>query len=323
MFEFIRSQFTKLPYPTQDYTGKTVIVTGANVGLGLEAARHFVRLNAAKVILACRSIEKGEAAKEDIDTTTKRKGVAEVWQLDLSSYESIRDFCKRADKLDRVDVLVENAAVARLSYSQIQGHEATVTVNVISTFLTALLMLPVLRKSATRHNITPHLVVVSSEVHAGAKFKEQNAPEIFKELDNEKSDMMDRYPVSKLLEMLFIRELAPKMTQSGKPPVILNMLNPGLCHSELSRDMRKNVLLWLIVGTFKAIMARTTEMGSRNYPFAATATSDTHGKYFSNCVVAKESAWVRSEKSAETQKRVYSELMAILEDIEPGISNNI
>jgi retinol dehydrogenase 12 len=55
-----KTQVTPLPVPTNDFSGKTVIVTGANVGLGLAAAQHFVRLNAQRVILGCRSLVKGE-----------------------------------------------------------------------------------------------------------------------------------------------------------------------------------------------------------------------------------------------------------------------
>jgi len=96
-------------YPTIDCTGKTIIVTGANVGLGKEATRHFVRLNAAKVIIGCRSLEKGEAAKTEIEASTKRNGVIEVWQLDLQDYDSVKAFAKRAESLKRLDVVVENA----------------------------------------------------------------------------------------------------------------------------------------------------------------------------------------------------------------------
>lgn len=67
--------------------------TGANVGLGKEATRHYVRLGASKVIIACRSVEKGESAKKDIETSTGRKGVLEVWQLDLQNYDSVRLVC--------------------------------------------------------------------------------------------------------------------------------------------------------------------------------------------------------------------------------------
>lgn len=107
---FFHSQFFVTPeYPTQSCVGKTVCVTGANVGLGKEAARHFVRLGAERVILACRSTEKGEAAKNEIESSEKSSGVVEVWQLDLSSYESVQQFAKKIDGLKRLDIMLENA----------------------------------------------------------------------------------------------------------------------------------------------------------------------------------------------------------------------
>lgn len=144
---FYRQFFLTPPTPTEDFTGKTIIVTGANVGLGLEAARHFTRCNASKVIIAVRSTEKGEAAKKDIEHSTKRTGVVEVWQLDLLSYESVKQFAERASSLERVDVLVENAGIATRVHKLAEGNEATITTNVVSTFLLALLMLPKLKQT--------------------------------------------------------------------------------------------------------------------------------------------------------------------------------
>lgn len=109
---FYHQLFTTLPFPTQDHSGQTVIVTGANVGLGLEASRHFTRLNAAKVILAVRNVEKGQQAKQSIEQATQRHGVVEVWPLDLSSYESTKQFAHRVEGLERLDALVENAGIA-------------------------------------------------------------------------------------------------------------------------------------------------------------------------------------------------------------------
>jgi retinol dehydrogenase 12 len=162
---FLKSQFTKLPYPDHDCTGKTIIITGANVGLGLEAARHFVRLNAAKVILACRSSSKGEAAKLNIEATTKRKDIVEVWTVDLNSYQSVKDFCRQAEGLERIDIVIENAGIAIPTYVEIEGMESTIQTNVISTFLMALLLLPILRTSAEKHGIVPRLVIVASDAH--------------------------------------------------------------------------------------------------------------------------------------------------------------
>lgn len=124
---FVREQFTSLPYPDTQHTGQTIIVTGSNVGLGLEAARHLTRLNAEKVILAVRSVEKGEAAKKSIEETTGRTGVVEVWQMDLSSYESVKQFVKKAEGLKRLDAIVENAGIARDYYTKLEGNESTIT----------------------------------------------------------------------------------------------------------------------------------------------------------------------------------------------------
>jgi NAD(P)-dependent dehydrogenase (short-subunit alcohol dehydrogenase family) len=147
-------------------------VTGGNVGLGREAARHFVRLGASKVILACRSVEKGEVAKVDIEESTKRMGVVEVWQVDLSSYESVKQFCAQASKLERLDIVVENAGLATPKYEEVEGMESTITVNVISTFLMALLLLPKLRADAVKFNVLPRLSIVASDAHQQVGLKD-------------------------------------------------------------------------------------------------------------------------------------------------------
>lgn len=153
---FMRSQlFSIPPYPTKKYTGQTIIVTGSNAGLGLEASRHFVRLDAAKVILAVRNLEKGESARKSIEQSTGRKGVAEVWQLDLAQYESVKDFAKRAQGLERLDVLVENAGILTDQFRMMEENESTITTNVVSTVLHSLLLLPKLRETGAKFNILP------------------------------------------------------------------------------------------------------------------------------------------------------------------------
>ena len=189
---FLISQlFARLPYPTVDHSGQTIIVTGANVGLGLEASRHFTRLNAAKVIMGVRNLEKGQKAKESIEETTQRQGVVEVWQLDLSSYESTKQFARRAEGLDRLDAVVENAGIATAKYSQFEDNESTITTNVVSTFLLGLMLLPKLRESGTKFNFAPHLSVVSSEVHGWVEFPERNTSDIFKTLNDKETAQME------------------------------------------------------------------------------------------------------------------------------------
>lgn len=121
------------PRPTKKLTGQTVIVTGSNVGLGLEAARHFVRLNANKVILAVRNLEKGQKAKQSIESSEKPKAdVVEVWKLDLGDYRSVKEFTARAQGLERLDILVENAGIRTSKWSMLEENESTITTNVVT-----------------------------------------------------------------------------------------------------------------------------------------------------------------------------------------------
>jgi retinol dehydrogenase-12 len=177
-------QFEKVPYPVADCTGKTFIVVGANVGIGKEAVRHFVRLNASKVILGVRSIEKGEAAKTDIEATTKRTGVIEVWEIDLSRYASVKSFASKVATLPRVDGVVSNASIATTDWEVFEGHESTITINVISTMLLVLLLLPIMRASAEKFDIVPIIDVVCSDIHHWSPFRERNAPNIFAEISD-------------------------------------------------------------------------------------------------------------------------------------------
>ncbi|KAK8058352.1 short chain dehydrogenase atnD [Apiospora phragmitis] len=331
--QFFVSQWTSLPYPATDCTDKVVIVTGGNVGLGLEAARHFVRLNAAKVIIACRNPDKGAAAKADIEASAppSRKGVVEVWPLDLSSFASVKDFCRRADQqLVRLDILLENASVLHTQFFEREGYEEQVTVNVLSTFLLALLLLPLLRRTAARFNAAPHLTVVSSDAHVVTNFRCRDSPAVLQALRGDQ-DLMSRYGDTKLLQLLIVRELAKALdggddsaSSTGmkqQPRVILNTLNPGLCRSELFRHALGHSL-WILYVSMR-LFARTAEMGSRNLVAAATALEDTHGKYLSDCKVWEPSRFVRSQDGANVQRRVFAELLEELEKIEPGVTANI
>lgn len=317
MASFLYTQlFVKPAYPTRMVNGQTVIVTGSNTGLGKEAAKHFARLGAAKVILAVRNTKAGEAAKTEIEQATQcAAGTVEVWGLDLGDYDSVKGFAGRASReLERVDVLCENAGIAGGKKRMVAGHESHITVNVISTFLLALLMLPKLKETARRFGVRPRLTMVSSEVHGWCRFPERDEPNVLAALDASE-DLDERYQVSKLLEVLVVRQIAPRIGGG----VVLNMLNPGLCHSELSRDGG------LGLAVMKFFLARSTEVGSRTLVAAGLAGEESHGKYMSDGVVTDQSlsAFVRSDEGDRAGKKVWKELSDILNQIEPGVTGNI
>ncbi len=180
----------KPPYPDTDFSGKTIIATGANVGLGKEAVKHFVRLKAEKVIGAVRSIARGEAAKAEIEAETKRTGVVDVWELDYSSYASVKAFAANVAKLARVDAVVLNAGIATEKFEIFEDNESTITVNVVSTTLLTLLLLPTLRSFAAKWDIVPVISIVSSGVHAYTKFPEWKTPNSLATLNNKKTAVM-------------------------------------------------------------------------------------------------------------------------------------
>ena len=99
--------------PTASFKGKTVLITGANGGFGAIAAQMFADREIDTLILACRDIAKGEAVKKTIEESikTEPKPKILVWQLDLVSFASVRDFSKRAATLESLDAVLLNAAI--------------------------------------------------------------------------------------------------------------------------------------------------------------------------------------------------------------------
>jgi len=188
---FLYSQFLVTPaYPTKDFSGQTVIVTGSNVGLGFEAARHFGQLNCSKLILAVRTASKGQAAKESIlDSTGRKDDFIEVWDLDLTKTASVKAFVKRAQSLERIDALVENAGISTPKWKVEEGFESTVQVNDICTFLLALLMLPKMRETAKKFDTETHLAIVASEVHHWTTLQEADEADFYAALNDEKRFM--------------------------------------------------------------------------------------------------------------------------------------
>ncbi|GAB1736025.1 hypothetical protein NU219Hw_g6079t1 [Hortaea werneckii] len=329
---FFYSQFFITPtYPAQDCSGRTIIVTGSNTGLGKEAVRHFVRLNAGKVIIACRSTAKGEAAKQDVETSTGRKGVVDVWPLDLTDYESVKAFAQRAKSLSRLDVALLNAGIIWLimdimadtpEFTTVAGNESTITVNVVSTFLLALLLLPKLQESGNRFNTIPTLTIVSSEMHFVTSFPERNSPTIFKTLNEpEEARMAERYALSKLLEVLACREIACNHSVD-QLKVTLNFVNPGWCISELVRYSVASFgsIAKTVLNLVMRVMCRTTEVGSRTLVHAGLSGPETHGKYMSNCRIEECAPLVQGKEGPEIQRRVWQELSEKLNEIEPGVT---
>ena len=175
-----------------DFTGRTVIVTGANSGLGEVTARELARVGAT-VILAVRNTAKGDAAAAGMS------GAVEVRKLDLQDLASVREF---AAGVDGVDVLVNNAGIMAVPYAQtVDGFESQIGTNHLGHFALTNLLLP---------KLTDRVVTVSSMLHLLGKISLTDL--------NWKSRPYSAwlaYGQSKLANLLFTSELQHRLDAGG------------------------------------------------------------------------------------------------------------
>lgn len=279
--------FVELPVQKGDLTGQTIIVTGSNQGLGYEASRHFLLFGVERLIMAVRNLEKGEAARlKLLEDTGRDLGSIEVWELDMDSYSSVKKFATRVETLPRLDALLANAGLATTTFSLSEDNERTITVNVVSTFLLILLLLPKLRESASKFSIRPRVSIVNSALHYIAPLAEidvTNQASIFSRLNNkETANMNMRYPLSKLLVLFAVRELAKRLEERKGSLIVVNTPNPSWCKSQL---MRENESFGQRLG--ERMMARSTEEGSRALVHGILSGKGSNGQYIDNCQVKR------------------------------------
>ena len=274
---FFYHQLYDKPKPTPttiNLSGQTAIITGSNVGLGLEATRELIERRISRVILAVRSLENGETAKAQLQKGNPDCTI-EVWELDQNDFASVTAFGKRAQALNRLDIAILNAGVMKREYIQApSGHELHLQINYLATALLSLLLLPRLKENAKAAGQPSHLTIVTSEMHMWTPFKQRSAPNLFQELDKKSAFSPDNYNVSKLLQVLWVQELASK-TQPSE--VIINTVNPGLCWSSLHRDQDEFGLRF-----FKHLCAWTSAQGGHCIVDAAIVKqAESHGGYVS------------------------------------------
>ncbi|EFE44193.1 short-chain dehydrogenase, putative [Trichophyton verrucosum HKI 0517] len=305
---FLYSQiFVRLPAPKHDFTGQTIVITGGNAGLGLEAARYFLNLNASEIILGVRSLAKGENAIKDLESSTGRSGQIRLFHIDMENYASVQEFAASISKLPKVDVLMLNAGKLEQKFYLAEEDESTITVNVVSTFLLALLLLPKLRASATEKGPIPRLCIVASDRHVMTNLPEWKTP--------------NTYYASKLLQVLCMRALAADIA-STTPQVVVNAFTPGYCLTNLVDGVTG---FWGLQLQIMKLIARSAQEGSRTLVHAATLGWEGHGQYLNDCKIDEGalSKFVKSSNGAQAQKKVWGELLEKLEKISPGISGNI
>jgi NAD(P)-dependent dehydrogenase (short-subunit alcohol dehydrogenase family) len=237
------SEWTAADLPS--FAGRTVIVTGANSGLGAVTARELAR-SGAQIIMAVRNTNKGEAAAQQMT------GNVEVRQLDLQDLSSVRRF---ADGVDKADILINNAGIMATPYAlTADGFESQVGTNHLGHFALTNLLLP---------KLSDRVVTVSSMLHYMGRI----------DLDdlNWKSRRYSAWPAygqSKLANLLFTSELQQRLNAAGSPLRAL-AAHPGYSHTNL-QGHSGNKLNDAVMMAATRVVSTDADFGARQTLYAAS-----------------------------------------------------
>ncbi|KAK0215090.1 hypothetical protein IW262DRAFT_1300324 [Armillaria fumosa] len=306
---------------TADLSEKTLVLIGANTGLGFEAAKHFARMNPARLVLTARNEVKGRKALAQIQTDTGYSK-AELWIIDVANFNSVVAFANRAEQeLDRLDILIENAGILTWDYEQVEGWEKTIHTNNLGPSLLAIRMIPKMLETARKHSVYPRLVVVASDTHYWTTIEKDviASSGILAKL-SDREVMSHRYQDTKLLNVLFARALQDHVPSS--PAITVNSVTPGLCYSDIGSGAPAEEAERL--QKMREELAFTTEEGSRQLVYAAVGSLDNEeklrGKYINLSEVVEENDFVISEVGKIVQDKVWEQMLEILGKVDPKVS---
>ncbi|MEH6592835.1 MAG: oxidoreductase [Halioglobus sp.] len=291
-----------------DQTGKTVFITGANTGLGYEAAKVLAGRNA-RVILGCRSNEKAQTARQAILAEHGDADVAIV-NLDLGDLESVKQAALNVMQEPKLDILINNAGIMVPPYELTRdGFESQFGVNHLGPFaLTSLLL------DKLRDNAGARIVSTSSIAHKRGKIH-------FDDINAEKKySASGRYAMSKVSNLYFGYELQRRLSAAGDNTISV-VAHPGIAETELSRYLPS--ALMAVAPLFRSLL-NTAAQGAWPTLCAATAPDVQGGEYYGPCKRGETSGpavRVKSTRSSHNEKvaKKLWDLSIEMTGVSPGI----
>jgi NAD(P)-dependent dehydrogenase (short-subunit alcohol dehydrogenase family) len=264
--------------------GKTVLITGANQGIGKATAIALAK-KGARVVIVARNPEKGRAALAEVQAAGGGGDRAELIVADLSSQEQVRRVAAEfRSKHDRLDVLINNAGVfVPERHTTVDGLEESFGLNHLGYFLLTQELLDLLRKSAPAR-----IINVSSEAHRGATMQWDDL-----QFERHRYRGMKAYQQSKLANVLFTYELARRLEGTG---VTANALHPGVIASGFGQTY--GGAMSVLVKIARPFLL-TPEQGAQTTIYLASSSEveGVTGKYFSRCKPVRSNAVSYDEAS--------------------------
>lgn len=278
--------------------GKTVLITGANTGIGLETTAALAGMGA-DVVLTARDPAKGKAAVEEIRRRHPSANV-EAMELDLSRLADVRVFAQAfLERHEPLDVLINNAGLMLGDRSMTEdGNETTFQVNHLGPFLLTHLLLDRIKASAPSR-----IVNVASTAHRGGRLD-------FSDLQSERSYAgMRVYGMTKLCNVLFTRELARRLEGSG---VTVNCLHPGTVRTGFGMDGDAKGLLRIGLAIGRPFFLSPAG-GAKTTVFLASSP-DVEGRtggYYTRSRLFRPSARARDDETARRLWEVSEQLVGL------------
>jgi len=271
-----------------DLTGKICVVTGANTGIGKETARVLAKHNAT-VIMACRSVDRGNEAKKEIVANLKEsksdfnENLIKVMELDLSSLQSTKQFASNYTKeYNQLHYLINNAGV--MGFQQWEGskdnYEMIFATNHLGHFYLTLLLTNVLLQSKPSRVINVSSALSSSAPnpfinHLKSYIQKSDGP------PKENYAPMAYYGISKACNLLFAREYNRRYQSLGITSV---SLHPGVIPTDLSRNM--GWMASVLKSSFSRLFLKTIPQGAAT-TVRCVSLKDNEiqgGHYYKDCV---------------------------------------
>ena len=258
-----------------DCSDRTVVVTGANSGLGYEATRAFAR-KGATVVMACRSLDRGEQAATDIRETIDPTGaVLNVRECDLADLASVESFAEGVrEEYDQLHALCNNAGVMAIPRAETEdGFEMQLGVNHLGHFALTGHLLDMLVRTAGETRVVSH----SSGAHSQGNLD-------FDDLQREESyAKWGAYGQSKLANLLFAYELQRRLDDAGITETKSVACHPGYAATNLQyRGPEKSGsrLRYAMMKVANTVVAQSAEQGALPLLYAATAPDVDGGAYY-------------------------------------------
>ncbi|GAB7348097.1 hypothetical protein MBLNU459_g6122t1 [Dothideomycetes sp. NU459] len=282
-----------------DLSGKVIIVTGGNTGLGKESVLQLVKHNPKEVYLAARTASKAEAAIAEIKNAVPNASVSFL-QLDLTDFASIKNAAEQfTSRNDRLDILLNNAGIMALPYDKTaQGYEIQFGTNHMGHALLTKLLLPTLLKTAeSSPDADVRIVNLSSEGHMLAP----SGGILFDQVKAETYNTWARYGSAKLANILHARAL-----QKRHPQLTVTSVHPGVIQTDLfAGSQRNSAIIRYGIWAFGGMFMQNVAQGARNQLWACTAPKSDVATGYYWTPVGKRSAGSGNAKDEKLADRLW------------------